>query len=107
MDEIYIQYGEAGTLWDASFDRKQLKKAKISVEGIDRISVEIDRETGDISLNAGYEPGSSQDRAEQDLFSKYKSGIEAALFAFADRRLRDDPDYAAFIDRMTPASPKM
>lgn len=107
MDDIYIQYGEAGTLWDASFDRKQLKKAKVSVEGIDRISVEIDTASGEISLNAGYEPGSPQDAAEQDLFSKYKADIEAALFAFADRRLRDDPDYAAFIGRMTPASPKM
>ena len=93
---IYVQYGQTGTLWDASFSMDQCEAVDVDFEAIHMISVEIDKGTGEVSLNRLYEADSDMGEAEERLFREYGEEIEDSLLAKVKSL---GSDYEAFVNR--------
>lgn len=93
---MQIEYGQAGTYWDAFPSKEQMEDLGLRSE-ITHISVEVNVETGQIELNAGYEPRSPENRDEEDIFSTYHHEIRDLIrdHARSSKRMLTDPDYDA------------
>jgi len=102
-DGVHVQYGGAEQFWDASPPPSAYEDAGVGREEMSSISVHVDPEDGEVSLNAGYEPDSRLGRGERSLFDELRDEIEQALL----RRLQgdEDPGYAAFLARHAAPSP--
>jgi hypothetical protein len=88
--------GAAPDFWDVGFTPEQRAYADVHDEDRRVISVYLDPETGEVSLNDGYAPGSQPHRDENTLFTEFADAIVAAIA----REIRaDNPAYAAFIAR--------
>lgn len=81
---VFIEHGGADSneFWDATFTRPQLAYAEVETER-NGISVAIDAETGEASLNAGYIEDSPEGRDERSLWAQYEDLVVEAL----DRRI--------------------
>jgi len=97
MSNVTVQWGEAGTFWDVYFDEETMARHGIGSGGVDRISVKIDRVTGAVNLNPGYEERSAEYGDELYLFRQNEDEIVSALLA----ELRDsvEPAYSALKER--------
>lgn len=103
MRNVSVEYGDAHTYWDAFFTPKLCENVGVDHEMMPHISVFIDPDTGEVSLNRGYVERSPQGNAEDALYAEYSEDIEHALFERLSRRER--PEYAAFVARMRAAAP--
>jgi len=102
MSDVTVQWGEAGTFWDAYFSEGAMTKCGIGPGGIDRISVKINRFTGAVELNPGYEERSAEYGDELYLFRQNEDGIVAALVE--ELRHNDQPEYDAFRSKFASSS---
>lgn len=99
--DIYVQWGEADSFWDASLPKSAYRDVPFTKEDLSSLSVYVDPNTGAVELNAGYDPDSSIGRAERELFDGNVEDIEAALLKVVRH---DDPLNAAFVARMESGS---
>lgn len=93
--KLHAQYGDAETFWDVSFNNDHLAYAETKTNDIRHISVFIDPDTGKISLNNGYTPGSAPFEDENALFDNFKDAIVEAL---ASSIRNKTPEYSKFLD---------
>jgi len=105
MPRHSIAFGEAHPFWDVYPDRRAYKEAGVSREDYSSISVMVDEGTGGIELNARYEPGSPEDRAERALFAEVEGDLDDLLAAEMRNGRLDDPAYDAFRERHASPSP--
>lgn len=93
LGKVHASYGMAETFWDIGFTPLQLAHADAEDEFKCTISVHVDAETGRVTLNNGYAPGTETYEQEERLFAEFRDAIVEALVAAIDDA---DPDYAAF-----------
>lgn len=93
ITRVTTSYGTADTFWDVYF--KQVHMTFIQSEVSFRsISVEIDPESGEVTLNRGYERGSPENEAEEALINEFLPSIVEALMKDVPA---NNPDYRAFL----------
>ena len=91
---VQAYYGMAHTFWDISFTKDQLRYAAVDDQDRRSISVHIDEQTGEVTLNDGYAPGCKPFEEENELFANFKDAIVEALVAEVPN---EEPGYAAFL----------
>ena len=96
LGKVSASYGMAETFWDIGFSAQQLAYADAEDEFKCTISVHVDPETGRVTLNNGYAPGSETYDQEERLFAEFRNSIEEALIRAVDET---DAEYAAFLAR--------
>lgn len=85
---VHIDHGGADTdeFWDVSLDPEQLSYAQVDGDERTGFSISLDLTTGEIELNAGYEPGSRPDKDEWSMFAEFRDSAVEALFEHVENR---------------------
>lgn len=94
ITNVTAAYGQADQNWDVYFTPLQQSYAD-AIEDMGFISIFIDETTGEVTLNAGYAPGSPQFKSESSLFAEYEAAIVEVLVKEVPS---DQPTYKAFLD---------
>ena len=90
--KVYVEHGGADEVWDVGLNTQQLGYAEVDSEFTRGFSMHLDMESGKVSLNRGYEPGSTPDRHEQSMFEEFR---DSAIQGLLDN-VGDDVRYTAF-----------
>jgi hypothetical protein len=104
VSDLNVQPGGADGFYDVGFGDEAYTDAGIEREDMSTISVHVCPDTGEVSLNAGYEAGSALGKAESKLFDGHREQIHAGL---VDLLSRDPhPDAEAFLAKAGSSGPR-
>lgn len=85
---VHLDHGGADTdeFWDVGLSDLQLAHADVRDDSRRGFSMHVDPESGAVSLNEGYEPGSEPHGDESSMFAEFRDAAVEGLAAHARSR---------------------